>query len=133
MSDPNPIVPYAGYSAAGKIMALGRGARDDIALQSFGGFTYLEVPEGTSVTLQRIVAGAVAARAACPVAAAVAGRVVTFTGVPIGAPYTISGAAQFTGVAADATLVLTFGAPGTYAITIDCFPAQDYTQQATLV
>jgi hypothetical protein len=76
---------------------------------------------------------AIVARGACPITSSVAARVVTLSGVPAGAAYTISGDAALSGTA-DATgaLALTFGAPGTYLVSILCFPLLDYLGSFTL-
>jgi len=73
-------------------------------------------------------------RGACPITSAVAARVVTLSGVPAGAAYAISGDATLSGVCdASGTLALTFGAPGSYAVSIPCFPFLDYVGSFTLL
>ena len=71
--------------------------------------------------------------AGCPITASVAARVVTLSGVPSGAAYSISGDATLSGVCdASGTLALTFGAPGSYQVAVACFPLLDYSASFTL-
>jgi hypothetical protein len=80
-----------------------------------------------------IASGLPVGRGACPITAAVAARVVTLSGVPAGAAYTLSGDAALSGTCdASGTLALTFGAAGTYTVTIACFPLLDYSGSFTL-
>jgi hypothetical protein len=80
-----------------------------------------------------VASGTVLARGACPITSAVAARVVTLSGVPSGAPFTIAGNASLTGTAdSSGTLTLTFGAAGTYAVSIACPPLLDYFGSFTL-
>lgn len=80
-----------------------------------------------------IPSGAVIARGATPITAAIAARAVTLSGVPSGAAFAISGDATLAGNAdATGTLALTFGAAGTYAVAIPCFPLLDYLGSFTL-
>jgi hypothetical protein len=75
----------------------------------------------------------VVTRAACPITSAVAARVVTLSGVPSGASFTIAGNASLTGTAdSSGTLTLTFGAAGTYTVSIPCSPLLDYFGSFTL-
>jgi environmental stress-induced protein Ves len=76
---------------------------------------------------------AIVLRSACAITSAVAARVVTLSGVPAGAAFTIAGDASLSGAAdASGTLALTFGAAGTYTVAVACFPALDYSGSFTL-
>jgi hypothetical protein len=80
-----------------------------------------------------IPSGEVVARDPCPITSAVAAHVVTLSGVPSGAAFTIAGDATLSGTAdATGTLALTFGAAGTYSVSIPCFPLLDYLGSFTL-
>jgi hypothetical protein len=86
-----------------------------------------------STQMVDVASGELIARGACPVTSSVAARVVTLSGVPSGAAYTISGDSDFSGTGdASGTLAATFGAPGNYVIAIPCFPALDYAGSFTL-
>jgi hypothetical protein len=77
------------------------------------------------------VAGATAtARPACPITGAAAARVVTLSGVPLGAVIRISGEATETITQSDPSGVLevTLPAAGAYRFAADVFPAIDYAQ-----
>ena len=124
--------PFVAYIASGRIVLYGSVMDTDLALQSGPGMTFLSSDASARGKTHYVLAGAVVSRPACPISAAVVGRVVTLTGVPVGAAYAITGDAELDGVADDATLALTFGAAGTYSLFVDCFPAQDFTQGFTL-
>jgi hypothetical protein len=75
----------------------------------------------------------IVSRGACPITAAVVARVVTLSGVPSDAAYTISGDAALSGTCDESgTLALAFGAAGNYAVAIPCFPLLDYLGSFTL-
>ena len=80
-----------------------------------------------------ITSGLPVARGACPITSSIAARVVTLSGVPSDAAYTISGDAALSGTCDESgTLALTFGGPGNYAVAIPCFPLLDYSGSFTL-
>jgi hypothetical protein len=95
----------------------------------------IPIPGAFNAITQRfdIPSGAIVARSPCPITSAVAARVVTLSGVPAGAAYTIAGDATLSGtVDASGTLALSFGAAGSYAVTVACFPLLDYLGSFTL-
>ena len=123
----------------GRILYVGAAARDDsedagssMAEQAGAGQAAIALADFPDASINYVLAGALTPRPACPISTATVGRVVTLSGVPVGAAYRITGAAKLSGVAADSTPAFTFGAAGTYIIAVDCFPAQDYSQQVTL-
>ena len=128
---------FVGYdTATGRVRWTGSCDSAYVANQPFGsGQAVIDTgsPNPVDQNANYISGGAVTAKAACPVSASVAGRVVTLTGVPSGAAYTIGGAATLTGTAdATGTLALTFGAAGMYTVAVTCFPAVDYSGSFTL-
>jgi len=102
-----------------------------MAAQAQAGQTALAVSAIPNPATQYVVDSQIVARPDCPVTASVAGRVVTLTGVPVGAPWSISGTG-LSGIADGNTLVVTFEAPGVYTILVGCFPAIDFQQEFTI-
>lgn len=125
-------------NATGRIIKYGH-ARDiledggaSMAEQAEPGQSALAVSRHPDVNLTYCPAGAITVRPVTPVTLAISGRVITLTGVPLGAPYRVEGEAMANGKAADSTLVFTFGTGGMFKISVDCFPAQNFSQGFTL-
>jgi hypothetical protein len=127
-----PIVPFLAYAADGRIGIIGSCVLSDLALQSAPGLTYAIGTGAETQDAHYVSGGTVLARPACPVSASLAARVVTLTGVPIGAPWVVSGPGRASGTTDAATMVFSFTGPGTFALFVDCFPAQDFNQEFTV-
>lgn len=120
-------------NAAGQIIRQGMCLGGYVANQEINaGETALVMIGSVDSTQNYVSGGVITPRAACPVSGSASGRVVTLTGVPIGATVTVTGAASLTETSTDTTVALTFGAAGTYLIAVGCFPAIDYSGSFTL-
>lgn len=125
-------------NATGRIVKYGK-ARDiledggaSMAEQCEAGQSALAVSRHPDISAAYCPNGVVTVRPVTPVTLAISGRVVTLMGVPVGAPYRVAGEAMASGKAADSTMAFTFGTGGMFQVTVDCFPAQDFSQGFTL-
>ena len=117
------------HDATGRILRCGYCMDADLETQARTGETMLEEPI-TDGNANYVVDGAVVARPACPISATAAARVVTLTGVPVGAVIQIGGEAIETITQSDPSgeLEVTLPAAGDYRFSCSVFPALDYSQ-----
>jgi hypothetical protein len=128
------IQPFIAYQATGRITRWGYVQDTDLPRQSAPGLTFLAADAAARPATHYVTGGAVTPRPACPVSASAAGLTITLTGVPLGASMSLSGDVTYSATNTDATghVALVLADPGHYSVAVDCFPAQNFTQDFAL-
>jgi len=119
-------IPFVIYDpASGRILQTGMNGSVEPVLLEGDPRVLLKTDDAVDGPTNYIAAGVVTPRPACPVSASLAGKVLTLSGVPLGAVVTVRGPidADVTQDAADGGLQLTFPAGGKYFVRCDPFPA----------
>jgi len=118
------------HDATGRILRCGVCPDADLEYQARDGETLLEAPM-TDGNANYVEAGEIVPRAACPIVATLAGRVVTLSGMPVGAVINIDGEAIESITQSDPSgeLEVTLPAAGNYRFACSLFPALSYSQE----